>query len=849
MKVGTLSLNINAPDFNYGAMLHTWATQQYLLKKEGIETEVIDYTMPKIEGWDRYDAMSQKTEDYAGENEEELKEKYLRRVQKFDSFIENHLIVSKEKYIQQTIAFADLPYDTVLCESDVIWNAKRGRLDPVFYLSTPSMRGKRRIAYAPSMADAQLTRKHQSQLDMLLENVHFISCRESYQKPLLEAHTNKVVQHVVDPVMLLDPEDYECITAPRIMQEDYLLLYLPVDNNKLLRKSAVQYAEDHHLKILEISTKLREDSDELQKCLPDAGIEEFLSAIKYADMVFTNSFHAICFAIIFQTPFFAFTRKYNGKVWDVCERFGLEEYYVRENDLLDKEPADMKAVHKRFKELQAEGRQWLDHALTAELEPESANYSEKKIIKMLDNGKRTFLEKSATLLRRYNKRLRKKLKKFSIRKMPKKVMKRLRKFKKKFTGKVMKYPRRFTKKFMKSLRRYKSKLSSKIQYMRIELFTALTRQKMEIDNNKIVVSSISNSFSCNPKYICKEMIRRKLPYEIIWLVEDGTDIAAFPPEIRTINKKTIDAAREVYSAKLWLDNGVCFSELFEIKPGQYHVQTMHGSLGIKRLDNSTASRSKTKHGRDVIRRENQNTNFVLINSQFEEDVFNSALWSGVPMPRYGHARTDILFQDNAQTIDPIRSALLERYGIPKDKKLVLFAPTHRKWLKAADLEIDYKELTETFSSKFGGDYVVMLRLHYKTRFLLQKAGSSLIEEQQGIVFDVTDYPDIQELMLVTDVGITDYSSWIYDYVNTRKPGFIYAADLDQYNDVTGLYYPLEETPFPVCSSCEEMLQKIREFDNDVYLQKVEAFLSEKQSVDDGHSAERAVGLIEELMNK
>ena len=46
-----------------------------------------------------------------------------------------------------------------------------------------------------------------------------------------------------------------------------------------------------------------------------------------------------------------------------------------------------------------------------------------------------------------------------------------------------------------------------------------------------------------------------------------------------------------------------------------------------------------------------------------------------------------------------------------------------------------------------------------------------------------------------------------------------------------------------------MLQKIREFDNDVYLQKVEAFLSEKQSVDDGHSAERAVGLIEELMNK
>lgn len=838
MRVGTLSLNINAPDFNYGAMLHTWATQQYLLKKKGIETEIIDYTIPKLEGWDRYDAMSHKPESYAGEDMEVIKERYFRRIQKFDSFIEKHLIVSKEKYIQQTLAFADLPYDTILCESDVIWDAKQGRLDPVFYLSVPSMRGKRRIAYAPSMADAQLTQKQQSQLDILLKNVHFISCRESYQKPLLEAHTDKAVQHVVDPVMLLDPEDYDCITAPRMMQERYLLLYLPVNNNKFLRETAASYAEEHNLKILEISTKLQEVDTELKKCLPDAGIEEFLSAIKYADMVFTNSFHAICFAIIFGTQFFAFTRKYNGKVLDVCKVFGLEEYYVAGNDFPEKEPINMKKVQKKYRTLQAEGRQWLDNALAAELEPDPADYSEKKITKMLDDGRRTFFERFGSGWRRFCKRQRKRIKKYSIRKFSQKALKWLRKFKKKISRKVM-----------KSLRKLRGKLTKKAQYARSEMIAALTRRKAEIDNSKIVVSSISNSYSCNPKYICKEMIRRKLPYEIVWLVEDGTDLTAFPPEIRTINKKTIDAAREVFSAKLWLDNGVCFSESFEIKPGQCHVQTMHGSLGIKRLDNSTSSRNRTKHGRDVIRRENQHTDFVLTNSQFEEDVFNSALWSGVPMLRYGHARTDILFQDNAQTIAPIRSALLERYGIPTDKKLVLFAPTHRKWLRASDLDIDYKALTEVLSQKFGGDYVVMLRLHYKTRFLLQKAGSFLTEEQQGVVFDVTDYPDIQELMLVTDVGITDYSSWIYDYVNTRKPGFIYAADLSQYNNVTGLYYPLEETPFPVCSSCEEMLSKIREFDHDVYLEKVEAFLAEKQSVDDGHSAERAVSLIEELMNK
>ena len=107
--------------------------------------------------------------------------------------------------------------------------------------------------------------------------------------------------------------------------------------------------------------------------------------------------------------------------------------------------------------------------------------------------------------------------------------------------------------------------------------------------------------------------------------------------------------------------------------------------------------------------------------------------------------------------------------------------------------------------------------------------------------------DIQQLMLVTSLGITDYSSWIYDYVVTSKAGIIFATDTERYNNNTGLYYPLEATPFPVAKSEKELIQAINNYDMDVYKKKVKDFLEEKEAVDDGHSAERIVDWIETLL--
>lgn len=144
------------------------------------------------------------------------------------------------------------------------------------------------------MADGDMNNEQQKELKQLLTNLDYILCRESYEKDILEKYTEKEATHVVDPVMLLNSEEYNSIIGEKIEKDKYLLIYLPVDNNKKLRKFAKEYAKKNNLKIIEKTTKLTRRNFNT-KTLTAAGVEEFLSVIKYVDIVFTNSFHAICF--------------------------------------------------------------------------------------------------------------------------------------------------------------------------------------------------------------------------------------------------------------------------------------------------------------------------------------------------------------------------------------------------------------------------------------------------------------------------------------------------------------------------------------------------------------------------
>ena len=139
---------------------------------------------------------------------------------------------------------------------------------------------------------------------------------------------------------------------------------------------------------------------------------------------------------------------------------------------------------------------------------------------------------------------------------------------------------------------------------------------------------------------------------------------------------------------------------------------------------------------------------------------------------------------------------------------------------------------------------MLVRLHPNFRQYQKR-----VIPQRENIYNVSEYPDIQELLVASDIAITDYSSCIFDFMLSRKPGFIYATDIKEFDEDRGFYYPLTSTPLPVAKNNDELRKNILEFDYKSYRKKVEEFLQEKGCMEDGHASERAVDLIEEIMNE
>lgn len=367
------------------------------------------------------------------------------------------------------------------------------------------------------------------------------------------------------------------------------------------------------------------------------------------------------------------------------------------------------------------------------------------------------------------------------------------------------------------------------------------RRLSRVERGKIAFMTNSLTYSCNPRYIYEELKRRDPSRKMVWIA--GAGARDWPPDAAVVRLGSLACLKAVYSSEIWIDNGIAFSEHFERRPDQYHIQTMHGSLGIKRIDNAVTSRMKRgRSGREVVRRETELTDFVITNSAFEEGVFRRVFWKDVPMLRLGHARTDPLFGRGGRSAEDIRADVVRRYGIAPSRRLAIFAPTHRKDLSAADLDFGFERMAGALSRKFGGEWTLLVRLHRWTRGVKMRTAG-------GSVVDATDYPDMQELIVVAEAGITDFSSWIFDYVVTGRPGFIFASGAERYAAATGLCYPLEESPFPVAYDAETLFANVAAFDEAAYTGRVKEFLDRMECVDDGRSAERVADWLVKLPAK
>lgn len=358
-----------------------------------------------------------------------------------------------------------------------------------------------------------------------------------------------------------------------------------------------------------------------------------------------------------------------------------------------------------------------------------------------------------------------------------------------------------------------------------------------VNPKRVAFAAFSGGCTCNPKAVARELARRRPDIDIVWLLDYPSFVArkGLSDTGRAVRKSTWGAFKSIATASVMVENAQVFVGVGKPRkrPNQLYINTWHGSLGFKRLD--TACMAVIQNAR----RRSERIDLMLTNSEFEEKVFRESLFPTVPFARVGHPRNDVFFLPERERM-AIRDEVYRRIGLDPSKRFVLFAPTFRENAFAdGENGYDFEAWARAFEKRFGGEWVVAVRLHPHDA----KALNEGLIRFPSSVLNVSSYEDIQELQIAAAAGVTDYSSWLCDYLLGGNPAFIYAPDKAKYDASRGFYYPLESTPFPVSETQEGLLKSVAAFDETKYAADREAFLRRCGCMEDGHASERVVDRI------
>ena len=369
-----------------------------------------------------------------------------------------------------------------------------------------------------------------------------------------------------------------------------------------------------------------------------------------------------------------------------------------------------------------------------------------------------------------------------------------------------------------------------------------------IQRNKIVFMTIEGTtgFTCNPKYIALELLRRNKGYELVWLVNDMRK--QFPPYIRKASNTLLSRAYEYATARVWVD---CHRKPFGTRKqaGQHYLQTFHCDICFKPLGADRGGKMP-RIAEMVSEADSALIDLWLTSSKWNEDMVRRAMYYHGPVERVGSPRCDILFHGRASLSPRIR----EHFGIPQDAQILLFAPTFRagsqtrhRTVEAEQVALDFQQVLDALEARTGHPWYLMLRLHPQVAAHMEKY--PLAQNVRHVV-DASQYGDAYELLAAADALLTDYSSLAFDASFVHLPVFLYADDLAAYQaDRNKLYFDMYHLPFPFAETQQALLENIQSFDKAAYDAALDAFLRIMDTREDGHACERAERVIEAWMTE
>ncbi|WP_306369785.1 CDP-glycerol glycerophosphotransferase family protein [Nocardiopsis sp. CC223A] len=340
-------------------------------------------------------------------------------------------------------------------------------------------------------------------------------------------------------------------------------------------------------------------------------------------------------------------------------------------------------------------------------------------------------------------------------------------------------------------------------------------------------------FSDSPRAVYEELVRRGVDVEHIWTIRDRQVV--LPQRVTAVEYGSREWALAMARSR-YVVNNVKMEDWLLRREGQMVVQTWHGTplkrIGADLLGTPKANRAYIAS----LPHRSRQWDFLVSPNTFTTPIMRDAFLCESEILESGYPRNDVFHApDREARAERTREAL----GLPKGRKVVLYAPTWRDDQRYAsqrfklDLQIDLPSLRE----ELADDHVLLFRKHPKVLDSIPGAG-------QGFVWDVTKYPDIADLYLIADVLVTDYSSALFDFAHSGKPMLFYTYDLEHYRDtLRGFYFDLgERAPGPLLKTSGELIKAIRDLDTvaEQYQERYEEFVRDFCDPSDGRAAERVV---------
>lgn len=351
-------------------------------------------------------------------------------------------------------------------------------------------------------------------------------------------------------------------------------------------------------------------------------------------------------------------------------------------------------------------------------------------------------------------------------------------------------------------------------------------------NRVMVYIHDRNGFTCNPKYVVKKLVELygdKL--EIIWATmhpETCQEISDLG--VKVIKSNTKEQMLKYVRTRFFITNDA-FPSWATHRWNQKWLNTWHGAINYKHIGIDYLA-PMSPYAEKIFKMKNKQPDFFLSGSEFfTKDTSKSFYYDEKAFVPSGLPRNDAFFEDQTEICKKVRKF----YNIDDDKKIAIFAPTFRLGMKSNTFGMDFKMVCDALSERFGGEWVILFRNHNFVKGKQTYAG----------VINASGYHDMQELMCASDVLISDYSSCLYDFSLTRKPTFVYATDIDSYvQNERSFAYPIEKWPYPIAASNEELVEKIKEFDQNDFKQKVEEHFKDAGAYDNGNASKYVADLVE-----